>query len=518
MKVPKILICEDDSASMLLLKTTAKKFTSDIITAGDGQMGLDLYKEHKPDLIITDIGMPIMDGLEMTRQIKKINPIQRIIINSAFDDKTTLLKAIDAKVSNYLTKPINVSQVRDKIEDEINLIQLEQQVITQSEEIDLLSKAVESSSSMILIMDNKFNTIYANSSVENSLGYPTSYLRDNKLILCFENSTLMQSYQNFLANSNPDSVWKGEFSIRKKNGKEIHVSSTISPIFDENKEVQNYIEVLDDITDKYIIRAQLEKSNEFLESEVRKRTSELESALEKAESANKAKSLFLAKVSHELRTPLNGILGMTSVLIGSENDPDNKRKLQIVESSGDSLLKLINDLIDYSQIQSDNLTLEKTPVNFKHAVFDTTAILEPLADQKDLELIINFDDKLKDEYLLDRLRLRQIITNLTNNAIKFTDKGSVEVKISLIESNENLDQIRIDVIDSGIGIPKEKQHKLFQSFSQVDNNLSRKYGGTGLGLVITKDLVEKMNGRIELESEENVGTTVSVFLSLEKNT
>lgn len=510
----KILIVEDDPASLMLMKSSAKKLSNLISTANNGKEGLELALKNPQDLIITDVGMPYMDGIEMSIKIREKYPDQRIIITSAFDDKKTLLKAIKANINNYIVKPVNVDAIRNAISSEIDFIQLRKENKRKEERIEILSKAVNASSSMIVLMNNQLVIEYVNPIFLKFINSEENNVIGKHAIELFNDFEYNTDYLKFLNDPNARGEWKGEFASNKSNGEKYFALATISAINNDEGEVSNFVQIFDDITEQYVKTEQLKVSKDLLEEEVKKRTIELEKALREAEAANEAKSLFLANISHELRTPLNGILGMTSILIGNENHPEQRRKLHIIETSGASLLKLINDLIEYSQIQTNKLTFTEENFNLFESVAECLAILEPLADRKGIKTKLEFPDDLKRNFIGDKGRIKQIITNLTNNSIKFTEKGLIEVTLKKVSEKGNITRIAISVKDTGIGIPENKLDSLFQSFSQLDNKLSRKYGGTGLGLSITKDLVHRMNGTINVKSEENVGSEFYAELEL----
>ncbi|MBX3615890.1 response regulator [Nitrosomonas sp.] len=264
--------------------------------------------------------------------------------------------------------------------------------------------------------------------------------------------------------------------------------------------------------------AQLELHLDHLEDEVARRTEELVLAKESAEAASKAKSEFLATMSHEIRTPMNGILGMTELLLGTLLDKDQHRFAETVQSSGQHLLGIINDILDFSKIESDHMELEIIDFDLVQMIEDTLAMFAQPADKKGLELAAQFiPPNMTFMVRGDSFRLRQVIANLVNNAIKFTSKGEVVVRTKLIEESESLANISICVEDTGIGIPPEHHEKIFQHFSQADGSTTRQFGGTGLGLTICKRLLELMGGSIQVESSLGQGSKFWIHLRLEKS-
>ena len=259
--------------------------------------------------------------------------------------------------------------------------------------------------------------------------------------------------------------------------------------------------------------AEQTKALQFSERNLRRKQAEmqvmnkaLKSAKESAEAATRSKSLFLANMSHEIRTPMNGIIGMTDILKHTYLNNKQKEYLSIINLSANNLLTIINDILDFSKIEAGQIELETINFDLREQIDEIVQLLALKTKEKKLKLLSNIADDIPKIINGDTVRLKQIIINLVNNAIKFTEKGSIKIESKLQEENLKNITILFKIIDTGIGISDEGKKKLFKSFSQTDSSTTRKYGGTGLGLTISKKLSELMGGEIGVESEVNKGS------------
>jgi PAS domain S-box-containing protein len=283
-----------------------------------------------------------------------------------------------------------------------------------------------------------------------------------------------------------------------RSGAAIDIQVAVAPLLDDTNRIIGSIAVARDVT-------QHKRSEEALRL-----------AREAAESANHAKSSFLARMSHEIRTPMNGVLGMTELLLETGLTSTQRKYAETVQRSGENLLGIINDLLDFSKIEAGKLELETVDMDLRQTMEDIVELLAERAHAKALELACSIPTDLPTRVRGDPLRLGQVLTNLLGNAIKFTDMGSVVMRASALEESARTVTMRFEVRDTGAGISREAQSRIFDEFAQADGSTTRKHGGSGLGLAISKQLVEMMGGQIQVESAPGVGSTFSFVLTFEK--
>jgi PAS domain S-box-containing protein len=366
---------------------------------------------------------------------------------------------------------------------------------------------VEGSRDVILMMDLEGNCLFASAAIEAMTGYtPEEWIRlrprDHAQP---ESRALLATTADAIRETGEVPPGPVEWSFGRKDGGVIHVEGVRSPIYDKSGRVVGKQIVARDVTDRRRVE-ELRRSAEL----------ELARAKEQAVAASAAKSAFVANMSHELRTPLNGLIGMVDLLSRTPLDDRQRRYVEVAHTSAGLLLSVINDILDLSKIEAGKLELERSEFFLLEILVDVASMLALTAEQKGLSLSFVPDPSVAIDVAGDPARLRQILTNLISNAVKFTDRGEVTVTATVDAEARGRARLRVEVRDTGIGIAPETREALFKPFSQADPSATRKHGGSGLGLAICRELVTRMSGEIGVQSEPGVGSTFWFTASIER--
>jgi two-component system sensor histidine kinase/response regulator len=375
------------------------------------------------------------------------------------------------------------------------------------EQLRKLSLAMEQSPHSILITNTHSQIEYVNEAFVRNTGYSREeVLGENPRIL---NSGKVEATPpaDLWETLNRGEVWHGEFINRRKDGSIFEEMAIISPVRQPDGRITHYLAIKEDITEKKRIQSELETYRQHLEQLVYERTEELMRAKDEAESASRAKSTFLANMSHEIRTPMNAIIGLTHLAQRNTSDKDQHDRLSKVGDAAQHLLAIINDILDISKIEADKLILEDSDFSLNDVCNRTCELVATRAEAKRLPIHCSFDPAIPGILQGDSMRIQQILINFLSNAIKFTERGQIDLRTRLIEQSENGALVRCEVSDTGIGIATDHLSRLFQPFEQGDTSTTRRYGGTGLGLAISKRLAAAMHGDIGVESEPGHGST-----------
>jgi len=381
------------------------------------------------------------------------------------------------------------------------------------EQLRLYVRAMEMAGNAIVITDRNGTIQWVNPAFTDITGYSREEAIGKNPRILKSGKQDRVFYQQMWDTLLSERVWQGELVNRRKDGSLYTEEMTIAPVWDESGHITHFIAIKQDITERKRAQEQLEQ------------------ALEQARTASRIKSEFLANISHEIRTPMNGILGMAQLLMHTPLKDEQRDYVATLKSSAESLLALLGDILDISQIEAGKMTLSYKPFDLKQMVQEVARLFVARAKQKGLALDVQIAADLPAQVIGDDLRLRQILSNFVGNAVKFTELGNIAIRVVMGEPGEPQREtairqqfnippdhrttwVRLEVSDTGIGIPADKQEAIFESFTQADNSATRQYGGSGLGLAINRKLTELMGGTIGVHSEVGKGSTFWVILPL----
>ncbi len=375
----------------------------------------------------------------------------------------------------------------------------------------LLARAIEASPDLVVIADASLHPTYANAAAVRLLGRASVDELRGEPVYAFATEEWRPVMRRSVQIATEQGSWVGEGTFATGDGREVQVHLSIVGHRDEDGVLKFVSLVARDITQLKEAEEALSWANRELEDALRQAQ---ELAIE-SEAANRAKSEFLANMSHEIRTPLNGVVGMTDLLLETMLSPEQQEYALAIRKSSELLLEVINDILDFSKIEAGKMAIEQIPLDLRSLLEEVADVVAVRAQEKGLELLCRYDPNLPDWLQGDPVRLKQILTNLLGNAVKFTEHGEVMVEAMTASSLTGQPLVRLKVSDTGLGIPPDKLEQIFESFTQADGSTTRKHGGTGLGLSITRRLVTLMGGRIHVESTLGKGSTFTVDLPFE---
>ena len=449
--------------------------------------------------LIRLITQPILQLAGIAGRVSKQQDYALRAVSSGNDEVGMLISSFNEMLERIQERDFALQSAKDQLEARVQerTQELQKEVNERvraeellSEERKVLRALIDNVPDFMYVKDAESRFVVANASVARSreLKRPEELL--GKTDFDFYPRELAESYfqdeQNVIRTK--QALFNKEEECVDATGNKSWLLTTKVPLYDKNGQVTGIAGVGRDITKR------------------REAEREMQRAREAAEAASQAKSEFLANMSHEIRTPLNGVMGMTDLALDTQLTPEQREYLETVKTSSDSLLTVINDILDFSKIEAGKIDLEAVDFNLRDCLELTLKTVAVRADEKGLELLCEVAPEVPELVRGDSTRLRQVVMNLVGNAIKFTDRGEVALKVQ-VEAQEGQDRmLRFTVADTGIGIPAEKRELIFAPFSQADTSTTRKYGGTGLGLTISTRLVEMMGGRIWVESEVGRGS------------
>lgn len=354
------------------------------------------------------------------------------------------------------------------------------------------------SEGVYLVQTRDAKIVYTNPKFEKMFGYQAGEMlgKHVSIVNAPTDKDPMEVANKIMQDLEEKGSWDGKVKNVTKDGAPFWCHASVSS-FDHPEFGNVWISIHSDITEQVLAEEKIKY------------------AIEVAELANRTKSIFLTNMSHEIRTPLNGIIGMTNLMLLEELSPLQKKYMGTVDASGKILLSLINDILDFSKIEANQLSIESNHFHFQHSIEEAVEIVSPLADGKKIEINLIISKDIPETIIGDKFRINQILINLLNNAVKFTDLGEITVSVTGHKLVQNQVELYFSVTDTGIGISQEYIEKIFDAFHQIDSSMTRNQGGTGLGLPISKRLIELMDGRIWVESEYGEGSTFHFTIIVE---
>lgn len=486
-----ILYVEDEVAAREVLLSTLNQSLPGLLvhTAANGLEGLELFKEYHPPIVVTDIRMPVMNGIDLSKAIRRMAPETVIIVTSAYSDTDFLLKAIEIGINHFVMKPLDFKRLLSVIIRSIDMIRLEQKVRSQADRIGKLSRAVEQSPSTVVITDKDGLIEYVNPKFSLLTGYtPEEAIGQNPRIL---KSGLMDPsiYEDMWKTISAGQEWRGEFLNRKKNNEIYWESASISPLLGTDGEVTNYIAVKEDITHRKEAEMEIRELNRILAA----RADELETA-------NSDLEAFNYTVSHDLRTPLTTIGGFAQLMLkkfDASSDPESHEYLHIICRAVERMEELINSLLDLSRISHQNLETRK--VNLSELATVIALELKVAEPERRVEVCIT-DGIVCDG---DQGLLRVILENLLGNAWKYTSRReNARIEFGMTEQNGSP---ACFVRDNGAGFDGSKADNIFTCFNRLHSK--EEFSGLGIGLATVKRIVSRHGGMIRAEGEIDRGAT-----------
>ncbi|MBC5838269.1 response regulator [Flavobacterium muglaense] len=499
-KALKILTIDDDKIDALSIVRSISKsdINAEIDSAYSAKEGFEKLEKEQYDLIFLDYMLPDSDGISILQKIRCLGIEVPVIFITSQGDAQIASQAILAGASDYMPKSLLTADgISHSVRKAIKLY--ESQNLRKKTELALKINAKRLSKAQKLAKIGSWEINLNDDDVYFSEGMFSILELDSKqkpslslIKSCITSLTDLQLFENNLKEivGREDEI---HFShrIMAKNGAVKHINQYITCINDDTNIPITILGTIQDISEQ----KQTEK--------------ELIQAKNIAENSVKVKERFLTNMSHEIRTPMNGVMGFARILEDTNLDENQMQSIEAIKTAGDNLMVIINDILDFSKIEADMMTFESIQFSLSKTVKSVVELLLPSALKKNIVLKETIDPQVNDAIIGDPTRLSQILINLIGNAVKFTEEGQVELVVTKVSGSDLVSLINFNVIDSGIGIPADKVDSIFESFTQASDETTRKFGGTGLGLTITRKLVELQGGSIVVRSEIGTGSEFS---------
>ncbi len=519
-----ILYVEDQDDVRLFLSKILSRHYSNVILAENGKTGLELYHQHKPDIVISDIKMPIMDGLSMSGRIKQSNPKAQIILTTAHSDMEYFIQSIDIGINQYILKPIDREKLYAAIENCKEQVLMERQIEKQNQKLkenndkltlqerelrESLQKTI-ALKEIISKSEENFRKVAEN--IQDAF-----WLKDNQKVLfvnkAFESvfeieSTVLfdtpEAFRDFIHEEDKaqflmllqehEATRKGsmgtEFRIITPSGQIKNIWYRDVFIEHEKEKNQRRICMLSDISWK------IEKETMQKDLLVARETAQI-------------KHRLLANVSHEMRTPLNGIFAMSDILASTALTDQQSEYLTTIREAGEEMLEITNSLLDMHDLETNQIKPDLQPIRTRQFFEEVAEKHGKLITSRGIKFRLKLSDSLPEVIITDSVRLHQVAEQLLSNALKFTEKGEIVAEVSTEETDESHQQIMLKISDTGKGIREDYLDKIFGLFSQQDDSDARSYEGLGVGLTICHRIAVLLNGTIEVESQEGKGSSFS---------
>lgn len=503
----KILIIDDDKvdATAIVRSITRSDIDAEIDSAHSAKEGFQKLENSYYDLIFLDYMMPDSDGISILKKLRSLDIETPVIFITSQGDEKIASQAILAGASDYMPKTLLTSDgISHSVRTAIKLH--ESQKSRKNAELELkinsnrLSEAqklakigsweINLNDGAIYFSEELYNILELDAHVEPSIEILKSCFTSTEDIILFENKLrdVQINYEQTLFSH----------TILDRKGTVKYINEYIKCLTDDNDKPYRVLGTIQDVS----IQKEIEK--------------ELIEAKNIAEQSVKLKERFLTNMSHEIRTPMNGVIGFAKILEETKLDENQRQSVNAIRTAGENLMTIINDILDLSKIEADKIVFEAIPFSVRKTVNAITELFTPAARDKNVTFTADISPTISDLLVGDPTRLTQILINLAGNALKFTNSGSVLLHVTEEDECDIETCIRFSIIDTGIGIPEDMIHSIFDSFNQASNETTRKYGGSGLGLTITKKLVELQGGVISLESEVAVGSIFSFMIKYKK--
>ena len=477
MTKPRILIADDDPTIRLTARAVLESEGYEVSEAADGKRAVASVLSSMPDLMLLDLSMPEMDGFEVCEQLRSSRDAHDlpVVVLTGMDDETSARHAYEVGATDFITKPINylvlVQRLRFVLRAQAAIRELlrNERRLAMAQEMSKLSHWESDLEGTLKAVSDSSTRLFPKAQPGQKLTTLIEPLHDQEPL-------------------------RDALEALKDSGTPFAIEHSLVDIAGTSRIIQHHGRAIEEVGGRYLMGTTLD-------------VTELAATREAALEATRLKSEFVANISHEIRTPLNGVLGMLELVLGLSLPEVARDFIATAQTSATRLLDLVNGILDLSKMEAGRMDLEIRPVVIGTLIEEVCLELYPQAQRKNVELALVLDQALYRSYRTDSTRLRQILTNLLGNAIKFTDAGYTR-----IDGRATTQGIELVVSDTGIGIPESALGSLFKPFTQADGSMTRRFGGTGLGLAITARLVELLGGAIELASEESVGSVFRVLL------